>query len=100
MRLRGRTPEEVEAVRKLTEKGLTQKEIGKRTGVPARTQRAWKAAGYLGGDVKEVWPPERRWPNDWAAESLSDLPNYDRNQWENNIAIIHTAESQGNFQIG
>lgn len=97
--LRNYTRNDIAAVKRLKDAGVTQKEIEKKTGVPARTQRDWYKKGLLGESA--TWPENQRWPG-WTVDYLQELglTEFEREAWEGNLALIDTAERQGNRYVG
>ena len=97
--LRNYTRNDVAAVKRLKDAGVTQKEIARQTDVPPRTQRDWDKKGLLGDSA--TWPENQRWPG-WTVDYLQELglTEFEREAWEGNLAMIDTAERQGNRYLG
>lgn len=97
--LRGHTSADLDRVKGLVERGMTQAAIESRTGIPVRTQRDWKQRGLLGGHGD--WPEEKRWPG-WSINDLEtfQLRDFNSDYWRGNLARIQTAEASGNRYVG
>ena len=97
--LRGHTPADLERVKGLMARGMTQAAIKTETGIPVRTQRDWKQRGLLG--EHGAWPEDNRWPG-WTINDLIDfnLRGFNSDYWEGNLARIQTADASGNYYVG
>ncbi|MBI4339978.1 MAG: hypothetical protein HY680_08505 [Chloroflexi bacterium] len=112
-----RKDREAEA-RELRSSGRTFKQIAAELGVGERSVRRWlhgEAAppGLRRGRPPERtasryptgWPETRLWPRDWTLDTLAampglgDAPDFLREAWQGNLALIHSAEADGDLHI-
>ena len=96
--------------RKLRKAGLTFKQIANRLHVGERSVRRWlkdqptpvsvpRGRPKSGRRIPRDWPKDRLWPADWTVSSLSDLPGFDRDEWEGNLGLIEGAQALENLYI-
>ena len=84
--------------RELRAAGETYESIARELGVNEKTIRRWLGGAAKRGPTPD-WPDDRIWPAEWTTRSLLDLPDFDASKWEANIAMIRSAQAQGNVHI-
>ena len=83
--------------------GDTFEQIADALGTNEKTIRRWAVTwSETPSDAPlHGWPEEHKWPG-WTIQDLEGLglADFNRDAWESNLAMIRTAETQGNHYVG
>jgi len=87
--------------RRLRGGGMTIADIAREVGRTERTVYNWFGEEPVESKSRfREWPDEQRWPISWTVDRLSDLPGFDRDAWEGNLAKIQVAEAENDHYTG
>ncbi len=81
--------------------GKTYRVIAQAVGRDERTVMYWLAGKQIKPKPAGPLLDDRQWPTDWTIDWLADLfpTGFHREEWEQNLALIRSAEAQGNVYI-